>query len=505
MYKVFKEDCVEGVDGQENGVVIEFVDSFNREWRASNLLDDYYTKAQKQQNYRYITRKDNQLYYYTDVYNAELDKSVSHFIRYYIEECRTVRNGDEQIDVSNQAFDFIDDFHYGRAVVKRDEKYGIVDEKFKIILPTSFFYVAPYEPRLALESNPFARVDYDDGQDYTSRYVDLEGNFLVRAKGFLHRIPPEYYYPFDSETRWVKVQLYSKDSLSDFEISDSPCANYTFYDVERKEYFRFGDHPGPDSFEEDSCAALEGFEGDVARFKMNGKCGLINSDEKILVEPKYEQLLAFSDGLSAFKTSGVFEFARLRNGDAKQVYPDGGGKWGFIDKSGREVIPARYDMVHPFSAGHAAFNLGGSTIVEFPDVPDEVYVDYPPCKYLAGGKWGFIDLLGNEVRDAEYDWASPFAKGMVAILCKGSNYGLISADLKYETELIYRRIRLDSTSSDPFSPVFDAYLCIGYDEDWDQNVYREFEITLQKDGFVVKETGCVLSEEDISSFLYPLP
>lgn len=498
MFKVFKEECIEGFDEQENSVVIKFLDSFKYEWQASNMLDDLYEKALNEQRDRHISRDETQFHYNASIYNTELGKSIPHSIRYYIEECRTVMNGDVQIDVSNQDFDFIDDFYYGRAVVKRYEKYGIVDEPFKIILPIRFWAVTPYEQSSGSDLEPFARVDYEDNRD--SRLVDLEGNFIVRAEGYLHRIPSDYYYPYISDSRWVKLQIYSPEVSSEiwrYSDYDTPIGNYTFYDVERYSFFKFGNYPGPMSFEENSCAAIDGFEGDVARFIMNNKCGLVNSDEKVLAEPQYEQLLAFSDGLSAFKTSGEYKYVNLRNGEIKQEYPEGGGKWGFIDKSGREVIPAQYDMVRPFSAGHAAFNLGGITIVEFPDVPEEVEGEFPPSKYFRGGKWGFIDIHGNVVIEAKYDWISPFAGGMIAIVCKDQKYGLITADLKNATDLIYERIRPSRDADKLFSPVFVAYLYKGFDQKWGQNLYSEYEIVLQKDGFVVKDTGCISLEENI--------
>ena len=48
------------------------------------------------------------------------------------------------------------------------------------------------------------------------------------------------------------------------------------------------------------------------------------------------------------------------------------GKWGYIDKSGTLVIPARYDDAWDFSEGLAHVNLNG--------------------------RWFYIDKNGNEVK-----------------------------------------------------------------------------------------------------------
>ena len=53
------------------------------------------------------------------------------------------------------------------------------------------------------------------------------------------------------------------------------------------------------------------------------------------------------------------------------------GKWGFIDKSGKEVIPCVYDYAWGFSDGLAVVELNG--------------------------KWGFIDKAGKQLVPCVYD------------------------------------------------------------------------------------------------------
>ena len=53
------------------------------------------------------------------------------------------------------------------------------------------------------------------------------------------------------------------------------------------------------------------------------------------------------------------------------------GKWGFIDKTGTNVIACKYDDIRNFSEGLAAVQLNG--------------------------KWGFIDKTGSNVIDCNYD------------------------------------------------------------------------------------------------------
>ena len=54
------------------------------------------------------------------------------------------------------------------------------------------------------------------------------------------------------------------------------------------------------------------------------------------------------------------------------------GKWGFIDETGREICPYKYDWVHDFFKGFAQVRLNG--------------------------KWGYIDETGREVVPCKYNW-----------------------------------------------------------------------------------------------------
>ena len=54
--------------------------------------------------------------------------------------------------------------------------------------------------------------------------------------------------------------------------------------------------------------------------------------------PKYNAVLYFSEGLAGVELKG---------------------KWGFIDKSGKEVVPLKYEDVTGFKEGLAAVKLNG--------------------------------------------------------------------------------------------------------------------------------------------------
>ena len=101
-----------------------------------------------------------------------------------------------------------------------------------------------------------------------------------------------------------------------------------------------------------------------------------------------------------YDTGGFFE------GLARVLLADkwGFGKWGFIDKSGKEVIPFIYDGADDFCEGLACVEL-----------------DY---------KWGVIDKSGKEVipcKYDEYDWNGDghFHEGLAEVRLDDSHWAWI--------------------------------------------------------------------------------
>ena len=65
------------------------------------------------------------------------------------------------------------------------------------------------------------------------------------------------------------------------------------------------------------------------------------------------------------------------------------GKWGYINKEGKEVIPRKYDCIWSFSEGLAKVELDG--------------------------KYGVIDKKGDEIIPCKYDEVRFFSKGLAKV------------------------------------------------------------------------------------------
>ena len=111
----------------------------------------------------------------------------------------------------------------------------------------------------------------------------------------------------------------------------------------------------------------EYYEG-LAMVRLDKKYGFIDKTGKEVIPIKYDNAWGFSEGLAN---------VRLNN------------KWGFIDKTGKEVIPIKYDDAESPSEGLAKVKLND--------------------------KYGFIDKTGKEVIPIKYDYVADFSEGLAQV------------------------------------------------------------------------------------------
>ena len=97
------------------------------------------------------------------------------------------------------------------------------------------------------------------------------------------------------------------------------------------------------------------------------------------------------------------------------------GKNGFIDKTGKLVIPCEYNA-RPFSEGLAVVH-------EYNPDRDENNSD----------DWGFIDTTGNVVIPIKYDWVGSFQNGRAAFKDNGK-FGLIDKEENISCPAVYDSI-----------------------------------------------------------------
>ena len=169
--------------------------------------------------------------------------------------------------------------------------------------------------------------------------------------------------------------------------------------------------------------ASEFYEG-IAIVGKNDKYGFIDKTGKEIIPLKYDKVQYFSEGLAAVKI---------------------GGKWGYIDKNDKMVIPPKYSEAEYFLDGVArVFNYSyGLPVYAIIDKTGKEIV--PLGKYSAieefqqglaivrsGLYFGVIDKTGKEIIPLKYDEVQYFSEGLAPVKID-NNYDFIKNPLLNNT------------------------------------------------------------------------
>lgn len=157
----------------------------------------------------------------------------------------------------------------------------------------------------------------------------------------------------------------------------------------------------------------------------NGKWGYIDKSGKFVINAIYKDATVFKDGLawvisdnsapSAIEKNGNIIFT-LKEANEVRLFSDGLAafsiaddvnymSWGFVDKTGNQIINAQFDEVGDFTEGKCAV-------------------------MNKDGKWGYIDKSGKIIINYQFDEAAPF-KGEKAIVIIDNKAGVIDSEGKY--------------------------------------------------------------------------
>jgi hypothetical protein len=162
-------------------------------------------------------------------------------------------------------------------------------------------------------------------------------------------------------------------------------------------------------------------EGLAAVRAADGKLGYIDKTGKIVIPPQFLYARPFSEGLAAVAND---QFA-----------------FGYINAQGEVVIPLMYHNVYPgnFSEGIALVKASGDiTFVDHRNNPQVIvktgfwFAGYDfhdgMAKIGENNIWsGFIDRSGRVVAEPHYRYATEFSEGLAAVVDKDGTAGYIDA------------------------------------------------------------------------------
>lgn len=220
-------------------------------------------------------------------------------------------------------------------------------------------------------------------------------------------------------------------------------------------------------------AAMNFQDNGLAIVSINDYMGVIDENGNFIIDPKYDYIEKFSESIAiannkngyyAFSDKGekIFEYkyyiGNFKEGRATFVEVNRDNKWiyGYIDKFGKVVIAAKYEVANNFKDGKAVVKLvngdyeiidsSGNTIQRFkyPFVGD-ISEGFLLFKEKLDGKFGYINENGDIVIKPKFASAEGFKDGTAVVNVStdfNNKYGLIDKKGSFIIQPIYNDVKL---------------------------------------------------------------
>jgi len=277
-------------------------------------------------------------------------------------------------------------FSEGMAAVQTDGKWGFIDKAGKLAVPCKYDGFDVFSGGLALVESE-GKVGFIDktGKEVAPLKYDLASNFRdgmamvgidkdeeTTLFGYIDKTGKEV-IPVGSKPEWADWDGWHWATVFSEGMAFVWANEYGYMIDKTGKVVGYNGNPSEGRRYIDAYIFSEGLAAVMPERPGDGKWGYVDKTSKEVIPFKYEEARLFYEGLAAVKVNG---------------------KWGFIDKTGKEAVPARYDEAGDFSKEGLAWvltNLG------------DVY------------KQGFVDKTGREVVPVKYDTVYIFSEGMAAV------------------------------------------------------------------------------------------
>ncbi len=320
-----------------------------------------------------------------------------------------------------------DCFSEGLAAVKLNDKYGYIDWKGTIVIPTVYEVAYSFVNNMAL-----VKLNGKMG------CIDRSGNIII---------PLLYDYFSDFSEDLAVVRAGDKCSFIDvngkkvFPIDFDEANGFykgrarVTYNGKKGIIDKTGAFIVPAKYRD-----IESFEEGKAGVRLNDKWGFIDENGKEIIPAMYDYVNSFSNGMAAVELNGkwgyidsagnlavpaIYDKSEFFGKTAGVVWLN--GKIGAVDRTGKIIVPVEYDYVDEYDNeecfevlqnGKAGlYDKNGRLVI--PVICDDLHIDDGMALMEQNGKWGVIDKTGNIVVPLKYDWADSFDEGLAAVKLNG--------------------------------------------------------------------------------------
>lgn len=326
----------------------------------------------------------------------------------------------------------------GLAFVRIDETYGAINKQDEVVIPFQYEYLGECKMGDKMyvnfrKDNRCGLMDIDGKVKFTmeENYL-LVGDYNDGLCLVIHKIPnpdadPEdifsqsfFYTGYANEEGQIAIQpRFGKyiDGFSDGLAAVCSVDEYGFGYLNTKGEWAIAPQYAWALDFKDGVAWVQD-PGDKKSLMGKGLWGLIDTKNNVLIPFKYKHVKECKDGTFIVQT------------------PE--GKYKYIDKEDKQVVPGEYESANEFSEGFAAVKIGN--LYGYINREGEVVI---PCEYQNAGDfsdgyacvksvhkkviqqngdveeypsmYGFINTKGELVVPFEYDYAKNFSGGYAVV------------------------------------------------------------------------------------------
>lgn len=258
-------------------------------------------------------------------------------------------------------------------------------------------------------------------------------------------------------SKWGLINKHGKE-ITEIKYSEiiTFCEEFACVSINGK--YGFLDRYGKEVIPFDYQNAYSFHEG-MAMVRLNDKYGFINKLGKLIIPIMYDRVYSFSEGFAIVEVNEKYGYINKLNKliipiiyDRAYEFSEGlaavklSGKWGFIDINGNEIIPINYDSCLPFSCGLASVKVNnkwgyidktGKVIMDFIFYNANMF-ENDIAVVCVNNVWKIIDKNGNDAFQLkrEYQWIERFKDGLAQVKFEGK-YGFIDLNGNEVVPVIY--------------------------------------------------------------------